>query len=172
MELGEKIRRRRLELGMSQADLADALGYTNRATVAKVESGVNDLTQSKIERYAEALRTTPAYLMDWTDDPYDYDLDPDGRFDSISKPLLEELMDQYHNDAEAVWHAYENMQTASLMDASKEYKAPIHEGDSKIENPDIRMIARAGQKMTTDKAKNLRKYAEFMFPEAFKDDNT
>ena len=120
MELGEKIRRRRLELGMSQADLADALGYTNRATVAKVESGVNDLTQSKIERYAEALRTTPAYLMDWTDDPYDYDLDPDGRFDSISKPLLEELMDQYHNDAEAVWHAYENMQTASLMDASKE----------------------------------------------------
>ena len=67
MELGEKIRRRRLELGMSQADLADALGYTNRATVAKVESGVNDLTQSKIERYAEALRTTPAYLMDWTE---------------------------------------------------------------------------------------------------------
>ena len=26
--------------------------------------------------------------------------------------------------------------------------------------------------MTPDQAKNLRKYAEFMFPEAFKDDNT
>ncbi len=34
------------------------------------------------------------------------------------------------------------------------------------------MIARAGQKMTPDQAKNLRKYAEFMFPEAFKDDDT
>ena len=51
-------------------------------------------------------------------------------------------------------------------------KAPIHEGDSKIENPDIRMIARAGRKMTPEQAENLRKYAEFMFPEAFKDDNT
>ena len=172
MELREKIRRRRLELGMSQVDLADALGYTNRATVAKVESGVNDLTQSKIERYAEALETTPAYLMDWTDDPYNYALDPDGRFDSIPKPLLEALMDQYHNDEEAVWHAYEDMQTASLMEASKEYKAPTQEDEPKIENPDIRMIARAGRKMTPEQAETVRRYAEFMFPEAFKDDDT
>lgn len=51
-------------------------------------------------------------------------------------------------------------------------KAPTQEGEHEIENPDIRMIARAGQKMTPDQAKNLRKYAEFMFPEAFKDDDT
>lgn len=36
-------------------------------------------------------------------------------------------------------------------------------------NPDIRMIARAGKKMTSDQAELLRKYAEFMFPEAFKE---
>lgn len=41
-----------------------------------------------------------------------------------------------------------------------------------IENPDIRMIARAGRKMTPEQAENVRKYAEFMFPEAFKDDDT
>lgn len=51
-------------------------------------------------------------------------------------------------------------------------KAPTQGGEHEIENPDIRMIARAGQKMTPDQAKNLRKYAEFMFPEAFKDDDT
>lgn len=34
-------------------------------------------------------------------------------------------------------------------------------------SPDIRMIARAGRKMTPEQAENLRKYAEFMFPEAF-----
>ncbi|MBP0985143.1 MAG: hypothetical protein J6A19_15610 [Oscillospiraceae bacterium] len=39
-----------------------------------------------------------------------------------------------------------------------------------ISNPDIRMIARAGQKMTPEQAENLRKYAQFMFPEAFKND--
>lgn len=38
-------------------------------------------------------------------------------------------------------------------------------------NPDIRMIARAGKKMTPSQAENLRKYAQYMFPEAFKDDD-
>lgn len=38
-------------------------------------------------------------------------------------------------------------------------------------NPDIRMIARAGKKMTPEQAENLRKYAQYMFPEAFEDDN-
>lgn len=34
-------------------------------------------------------------------------------------------------------------------------------------SPDIRMIARAGRKMTPEQAENLRRYAEYMFPEAF-----
>ena len=51
-------------------------------------------------------------------------------------------------------------------------KAPTQEGEREIVNPDIRMIARAGQKMAPEQAENLRKYAEFMFPEAFKDDDT
>lgn len=37
-------------------------------------------------------------------------------------------------------------------------------------NPDIIMIARAGKKMTNSQAENLRKYAQYMFPEAFADD--
>ena len=39
-----------------------------------------------------------------------------------------------------------------------------------IQNPDIRMIARAGKKMTPEQAKDLRKFAEYMYPEAFTDD--
>lgn len=38
-------------------------------------------------------------------------------------------------------------------------------------NENIIMIARAGKKMTNDQAESLRKYAQFMFPEAFEDDN-
>ena len=41
---------------------------------------------------------------------------------------------------------------------------------TKDSNPDIIMIARAGKKMTKDQAENLRKYAQYMFPEAFADD--
>lgn len=51
-------------------------------------------------------------------------------------------------------------------------KAPVPSDERKIEDPDIRMIARAGRKMTPEQRENLRKYAQYMFPEAFKDDNT
>jgi transcriptional regulator with XRE-family HTH domain len=48
---------------MSQAELAKKLGYTNRSTISKIESGENDVTQSTLEKIAKALRTTPAYLL-------------------------------------------------------------------------------------------------------------
>ena len=41
------------------------------------------------------------------------------------------------------------------------------EGD----DPDIRLIARAGRKMTPEQRENLLRYARFMFPEAFEDDD-
>lgn len=66
--LNERIKQRREELEMSQAELAELLGYSDRSTIAKIEKGTNDITQSKIEAFAKALRTTPAYLMGWEND--------------------------------------------------------------------------------------------------------
>ena len=68
LKLYENIRNRREELGMSQQDLADLLGYKSRSTIAKIESGDNDIPQSKVMAFAEALQTTPAYLMGWRTD--------------------------------------------------------------------------------------------------------
>lgn len=56
-------------MGLSQEDLAKKMGYTNRSTIAKIESGENDITQSKIEAFANALDTTPAWLMGWANTP-------------------------------------------------------------------------------------------------------
>lgn len=67
----DRIKERREALGMSQAELAALLGYTDRSTIAKIEKGVNDVTQSKLEAFAAALQTTPAYLMGWTEDHTD-----------------------------------------------------------------------------------------------------
>lgn len=78
MKLYTNIRNRRLELGMSQQELADKLGYKSRSAINKIELGINDLTQSKIESFAEALSTTPAYLMGWTDD-----VDDESVYDNI-----------------------------------------------------------------------------------------
>lgn len=69
MEFYERIRKRREELGITQAELAEVLGYKSRSTIAKIETGINDIVQSQIIAFADALKTTPAYLMGWTDNP-------------------------------------------------------------------------------------------------------
>ena len=62
MSVGTNIRLRRIELHMSQQQLADAMGYHTRSTIAKIESGENDVTQKKLMRFAAVLDTTPEAL--------------------------------------------------------------------------------------------------------------
>lgn len=70
MKIGERIRKRREELGMSQAELAEKVGYTSRSSVAKVETDANGMSHSKIVKFADALATTPSYLMGWEEDKF------------------------------------------------------------------------------------------------------
>ena len=63
MEIYDNIRRLRTEKKMSQQELAEKTGYTDRSSIAKIEHGEVDLPQSKIILFAKALRTTPGELM-------------------------------------------------------------------------------------------------------------
>lgn len=67
MTIGEKIIKRRIELGMSQDELAKKVGYKDRSSIARIESGERDIRQSSVMKFAEALNTTPAWLMDISD---------------------------------------------------------------------------------------------------------
>lgn len=60
----DRIRDLRTEKGMSQDDLAHAMGYKDRSMITKIESGAVDISQSKIVAFARALGTTTRYLMD------------------------------------------------------------------------------------------------------------
>ena len=73
----DRIRERRIQLGLSQEDLAIKMGYKSRSTINKIESGAVDIARNKIEKFAEVLNTTPAYLMDWNDAPKEYYIDPE-----------------------------------------------------------------------------------------------
>ena len=63
MGIGEKIKKRREELGYTQEELAKKMGYKSRSSINKIEVGINDVAQSKIVEFAKILKTTPAYLM-------------------------------------------------------------------------------------------------------------
>lgn len=65
MTVGDRIKQRRLELGLSVDDLASKLNK-NRATVYRYESNdIENFPTSTLEPLAKALGTTPAYLMGW-----------------------------------------------------------------------------------------------------------
>lgn len=71
LSIGERIRKRREELGYSQEELARMIGYTSRSTINKIESGRIDIAQSKIEKFSKALDIPPVILMGW-----DYPIPP------------------------------------------------------------------------------------------------
>lgn len=57
--IGKNIRRRRVELGLSQEELAARCGFKSKSSINKMEAGVQGLPQSKIVAVAKALETTP-----------------------------------------------------------------------------------------------------------------
>lgn len=68
MKIGERIKERRKELGMSVEDLAERLGK-NRATVYRYENAeIEKLPSTILSSLASALKVTPAYLMGWESD--------------------------------------------------------------------------------------------------------
>ena len=68
MKIGEKIKLRRTEKGWSLQDLADRMGYANKSSIARIETGAIDPPQSKVVKFAAALDTTVADLMDWEEE--------------------------------------------------------------------------------------------------------
>lgn len=67
LNLYVNIKKRRLELKMSQDTLAELTGYKDRSSIAKIEKGEVDISESKIREFAKALKISPQELMGWDD---------------------------------------------------------------------------------------------------------
>lgn len=63
MHIGEKIKERRIQLGWSQRELADKMGYQSHAVIARTEAGRVDLPQSRVDQFAKVLGVSHAYLL-------------------------------------------------------------------------------------------------------------
>ena len=65
MNIGDRIKQRRAELGLSVDDLAAKIGKS-RATIYRYENGdIENMPTPILEPLAKALNTTPADLMGW-----------------------------------------------------------------------------------------------------------
>lgn len=65
MTIGQRMKQRRKELKMSADELGSRLGK-DRSTIYRYEKGdIENLPLDILEPIAEALQTTPQYLMGW-----------------------------------------------------------------------------------------------------------
>lgn len=68
MDVGERIKNRRKQLGLSAEQIAAELGVSP-ATVYRYESNeIMNMRIDKLEPIAKALHTSPAYLMGWSEE--------------------------------------------------------------------------------------------------------
>lgn len=68
MTIYDRIRERREQLGMTQQELAEAVGYKTRSAINKIELGLRDISQQKVIDFANALNCSPSYLMGWEEE--------------------------------------------------------------------------------------------------------
>ena len=69
MTVGQRIKARRKDIGISADILADQIGVS-RSTVFRYENGdIEKLPLTSLEPIAKALHTSVQYLMGWTEDP-------------------------------------------------------------------------------------------------------
>ena len=61
--LGERIRKRRLDLNITQSELAKKLNYTSRSSINKIEMGAQDVPINKIFDFANALNCSLPFLL-------------------------------------------------------------------------------------------------------------
>lgn len=67
MGMAERIKEKRLELGLTQEELGDKLGL-QKSAIAKYENGrVENIKRSVIAEMAKLFNCSPAYLMGWDD---------------------------------------------------------------------------------------------------------
>lgn len=65
--IGERIKKERERLELSQAELGRLVGYSSRSTINKIEKGERDIPRDKVAKFAQVLDVNPAYLAGFTE---------------------------------------------------------------------------------------------------------
>lgn len=68
MNIGDRIRQLREQLGLTQEEVGNKIGVT-KATVNRYETGEIDIKRTIAIKLADVLNSTPSYIMGWEPDP-------------------------------------------------------------------------------------------------------
>lgn len=107
MTIGERIKLRREQLGLTQEEVAKKCGYKSRSSVNKIELS-RSLPLSKVELMANALETTPAELMGWTETT-DYIMENETVEVPDDSSEAKELYEKYKNAIPEIQNAVDSL---------------------------------------------------------------
>lgn len=111
----DRIKQRRIELGLTVEELANKMGYKDKSSISKIENGKADIPTSKVVAFARALETTTAYLLGVDDSasaiPSGFQPMPEmssiprvGRI-ACGDPILAEENIEGHDSVPSAWRA-------------------------------------------------------------------
>ena len=119
----DRIRERREELGITQEQLAERMGFKGKSSISKIESSGGSVTLKTIEKAAKALNCSTHYLMGWTDSTIP-ELDPPGDIPSLEKQYSPEEVER----AMMLYQKYQN--SIPEIRAAVESLLKSHQADS------------------------------------------
>lgn len=111
MNVGERIKQKRIEMNLTQDELAKKVGYKSRSSINKIELS-RDLPLPKVEKVAKALDCSPSYLMGWETDFSVKSADIDTELILMSKKLKEyalKIRDLSEDKQEAIFNIVDQL---------------------------------------------------------------
>lgn len=74
MTIYDRIKAKRIEMGLTQDELAKKMGYKSRSSINKIEMGKQDINQRHVAAFAKALMVSPSWLIDGDEEPTEPEL--------------------------------------------------------------------------------------------------
>lgn len=90
----------------------------------------------QLKKIADYFDVSLDYLMDETDDPYDWDADPNARLATVYGPQWDYLMKKHHEDVSAAWEDWVGFQE----DLEKDARDTRYEEDEEAENKNAPVV--------------------------------
>lgn len=120
MNIGNRIKNRRIELGMTQQELAVKMGFKTRSHISLLEQGDRNIPISKIEKLANALEVSPEYLMGWED-------------------MTQTTNTGNHNTTTNITNNYDACSSCSVMNGKSNYEHVIN-AMMRLDNEEVQSI--------------------------------
>lgn len=103
-------------VGKSPSAVAVEIGIS-KGTVSTWKNLGRTPQTAQLRKIADYFSVSLDYLLDETDDPYDWDADPEARQDHAYGPRWDHLMEQHHGDASAAWKDWQAVEEDQANEA-------------------------------------------------------